>query len=232
MSRGRAEAASGDRRTRSAVQEEIVRVAATCFGQMGYRATTLDTIAARAGISKVTLYKYVASKEELLIRVFERTTDTFRAGLGRIAEQALPVDEKLRRIIAYQITLMASHAPFLTVFFSEESGLPPAMARRVAREKRAYDETIEGVVRQGIAEGRFRALDPRLFVFAIDGICNWMTKWYRAEGRLRPEDIAAVFVDLLERGYLTPDAPAESDDVRATLRRVEERLARLEGRLS
>jgi AcrR family transcriptional regulator len=197
---------------------------------MGYRATTLDAIAARAGISKVTLYTYVPGKEELLCRVFERTVETSRSGLRRIVEQALPVDEKLRRIVAFQVALLASHAPFLTVFFGEESGLPPAMARRVAREKRAYDETIARVVRQGIEEGRFRPLDARLFVFAIDGMCNWMTKWYRPGGALRPEDIAAVFVDLLEHGYLVrPAAPADAD-IAPTLRRIEERLARLEGR--
>jgi AcrR family transcriptional regulator len=212
------------------VEEAIVQAAAACFGEMGYRATTLATIAARAGLSKVTLYKYVPSKEELLGRVFERTMQTSRSGLRRIVEQDLPVDEKLRRVIHHQVALLAGHAPFLTVFFSEESGLPPALARRVARDKRAWDAAIERVVRQGIAERRFRRIDPRLFVYAIDGMCNWMTKWYRAEGRLRAEDIAAAFVDLLERGYLVP-GEADGGDVRAGLRRLEGRLARIERKL-
>lgn len=197
---------------------------------MGYRATTLDTIAARAGISKVTLYRYVPGKEELLCRVFERTAEASRSGLRRIVEQDLPVDEKLRRIIAFQVALLANQAPFLTVFFGEESGLPPAMARRVVREKRAHDEAIGRVVQQGIEAGRFRPIDARLLVFAIDGMCNWMTKWYRPQGALRPEDIAAVFVDLLEHGYLVrPAAPADGE-VGPALRRIEARLARLERR--
>jgi AcrR family transcriptional regulator len=212
------------------VGEEILRAAAACFGEMGYRATTLDTIAARAGVSKVTLYRYVPGKVELLCRVFERTAETSRSGLHRIVEQALPVDEKLRRIIAFQVALLANQAPFLTVFFGEESGLPPAMARRVAREKRAYDATIERVVRQGIEEGRLRPIDARLFVFAIDGMCNWMTKWYRPDGPLRPEDIAATFVTLLEHGYLAPAAAEAEGAIGPTLRRIEERLTRLERR--
>src|SRR3970282_1471595 len=48
------------------VEEEIVRAAAVCFGGVGYHATTLETIAARGGVSKVTLYPYVSSKEGLL----------------------------------------------------------------------------------------------------------------------------------------------------------------------
>src|SRR5574337_904895 len=117
------------------LRDEITRVAAVCFGEMGYRATTLETIAARVGISKVTLYTYVSSKEELLWRVFERTIAAFRTGLRQITDQALPSDEKLRRIIRYQVSLLAGHQPFLTVFFGEEASLPAELVRRVAQEK-------------------------------------------------------------------------------------------------
>lgn len=227
MSRPRARAGEDLTGTRSLVHGEIIRAAAACFGEMGYRATTLETIAARAGLSKVTLYRYVSSKEDLLCRVFEHTIETSRTGLRQITEQALPVEDKLRRIIRYQVTLLATHLPFLTVFFSEESGLPAPIARRVAREKREYDRTIERVFREGIGAGRFRDLPPTLFVFALDGMCNWMHKWFRPQGPQTPDQIADVFIDLLERGYAT-GAAAATDPVAAALRRVERRLARLE----
>lgn len=228
MSRGGGRAAgAGAKQARTAVEEAIIRAAAACFGGMGYRATALETIAARAGVSKVTLYKYVPSKEELLCRVFERILEASRAGLKRIVEQDLPADEKLRRIVRYQVMLLASHQPFLAVLFSEEGGLPPQMARRVAREKREYDASIERVIRQGIAARRIRAIDPKLFVFAIDGMCNWMHKWYRPDGKLSPEEIAGAFVDLLERGYLAP-AGRGDDPLVAALERLERRIARLE----
>ncbi|MGH7321389.1 MAG: TetR/AcrR family transcriptional regulator, partial [Candidatus Rokuibacteriota bacterium] len=140
------------------LHEEIIRVGALCFSAMGYRATTLNTIAAKVGISKVTLYKHVPSKEELLCRMFERTIRSFRSGLRQIVETPIPPDEKLRRIIRYQVTQVATQLPLLRVFFSEEGSLPAAMARRVAREKREYDRAVEGVVREGIAEGRVRKL--------------------------------------------------------------------------
>src|SRR3989338_1577770 len=122
---------------RTLLQEEIVRAAAICFGEHGYRATTLETIAAKAGISKVTLYTYVSSKEELLCQVFERAVESSRAGLRQIVGQDLPADEKLRRLIRYQVNLLTSQLPLLTVFFSEESGLPPDMARRGARDQKS-----------------------------------------------------------------------------------------------
>jgi AcrR family transcriptional regulator len=215
------------KRARSAVQEEIVRIAATCFGEMGYRATTLDTIAARAGLSKVTLYGYVGGKRQLLSLVFERTIASFESGLRQIVEQRLPADETLRRIVRYQVTLLASHLPFLTVFFSEEAGLPAAMAARATRAKRAYDRVIERVVRDGIAAGVFRDLPPTLVVFGILGMCNWLHTWYRPGGKNTADEIADVFVDLLERGYLARGTSRDEDITRA-LARIEARLGTAE----
>ncbi len=219
------------RAAQSLLHEEIIRVAAVCFAEVGYRATTLDTVAARVGISKVTLYKHVPSKEELLCRMFERTIRSFRAGLRHVVEQPLPADEKLRRIIRYQVTHVATQLPLLRVFFSEEGSLPTAMARRVAREKREYDRAIERVGGEGIAEGRVRKLPPTLLVFGLLGLCNWLHKWYRPEGSLAPDEIALVLTDLLERGYLEPRLGADSAEVAGRLDRIDRRLAVLERRL-
>ncbi len=168
----------------------------------------------------------MGSKEELLGHVFERTIESFRTGLRRIIAQDMPAQEKLLRIIRYQVTLLADHMPFLTVFFSEETGLPVELARRVAREKRDYDHAIEAVVREGIAEGRIRDVPPTLLVFALLGLCNWLYKWYRPDGRLTADQIADVFADLLERGYLQPSSAGES--VGEGLRRIEGRFAKLQ----
>jgi len=216
--------------TRAAVLDEIVRAAAAGFGEVGYRAATLDAIAERAGISKVTLYRYVSSKEDLLSLVVERIIASFRQGLRQIVEQRRPAEETLRRIIRYQVTLLAENLPFLTVFFSEESGLPAPMAAQAARAKREYDSTIERVVREGVESGRLRPLPPTMVVFGILGMCNWLHKWYRPQGPLSPGQIADVFVDLLERGYLAErDGPASRHDA---LARIDKRLARLEAALA
>jgi AcrR family transcriptional regulator len=213
--------------TRAAVLDGIVRAAATAFGEVGYRTATLEAIAERAGLSKVTLYRYVSSKEELLSLVVERIIDEFQRGLRRIIAERRPANETLRRIIHYQVELLAEHLPFLTVFFSEESGLPAPMAARATRAKREYDQAIERVVREGVEAGLLRDLPPRLVVFGLLGMCNWLHKWYRPDGKRSAAEIADVFVALLEHGYL---ARVTRDD--DALTRVDQRLARLEAALA
>jgi TetR/AcrR family transcriptional regulator, cholesterol catabolism regulator len=212
--------------TRAAVLDEIVRAAATAFGEVGYRTATLEAIAERAGLSQVTLYRYVSSKEELLSLVVERIIDEFQGGLRRIIAERRPANQTLRRIIHYQVELLAEHLPFLTVFFSEESGLPAPMAARATRAKREYDQAIERVVREGVEAGLLRDLPPRLVVFGLLGMCNWLHKWYRPDGKRSAAEIAEVFVALLEHGYLAQ--PTAGDDVLAG---IDRRLGRLEAAL-
>jgi AcrR family transcriptional regulator len=211
------------------VLDEIVRAAAAAFGEVGYRTATLDAIAERAGLSKVTLYRYVSSKEELLSLVVERTIATFRQGLRDIVEEHRPAEETLRRIVRFQVRLLTENLAFLTVFFAEESGLPAPMAAQASRAKREYDRTIERVVREGIAAGVIRELPPTLVVFGILGMCNWLHTWYRPGGKNTPAEIADVFVDLLEHGYLARGTSGE-DEIRRALARIEARLGTGNGR--
>ncbi|MEW6299569.1 MAG: TetR/AcrR family transcriptional regulator [Thermodesulfobacteriota bacterium] len=205
-------------------EEAILQAAAACFGEQGYRATTLEAVAERLGISRVTLYRYCPSKEELLIRVFERSIAIFQRGLKQICSQDIPPAEKLRQVIRHQVRLMADHRNFLSVFFSEEGSLPPDMARRARNERRAYNALVEGVIREGIEAGQLAPLPPKLLTFAVLGMCNWLYQWYQPDGPLSADEVARIFVQFAEHGYLHQDAQQE---ILKRLEHIEAELAAL-----
>ena len=70
---------------RAARRETILRGAAGAFAEKGYAATSMEDVAAAAGITKLIVYRHFASKEELydavLERVSERGREVFIAGL-------------------------------------------------------------------------------------------------------------------------------------------------------
>ena len=81
-------------RTRSLMEEEIIRVAIQCFSERGYQNTTLDDIVSQVNISRVTFYTYFKSKETLLKTIFERVNTTYQQGLEEIFAQPLSCREK------------------------------------------------------------------------------------------------------------------------------------------
>lgn len=62
---------------RQNMREHIIATASELFKTRGINATGVDTIAATADISKVTLYKYFRTKEELVMEIISLRTKEF-----------------------------------------------------------------------------------------------------------------------------------------------------------
>jgi AcrR family transcriptional regulator len=195
---------------RQAVRDQILRTAADLFRERGYRATTLDHIATRLGMSKASLYQYFHAKEEMLAAISRGTIEAFTRELSLVLRSDMPPEDKLRRVVRNHVRFVIQNRSFLTVFFSEETNLPPRLARALAAQKDRYDKGVERIVAEGARRGIFRDVPPRLVVFGLLGMLNWLYKWYNPRGRWGAEEIAAAFLSLLEGGLLRrrPAGPA------------------------
>jgi hypothetical protein len=105
-------------------------------------------------------------------------------------------------VVRQHVRFVIGNRSFLTVFFSEETNLPARFARSLAAQKDRYDKAVEALVVQGVRRGLFRDVPPRLVVFGLLGMINWLYKWYNPAGRWGAEEISAAFLSLLEDGLL------------------------------
>jgi AcrR family transcriptional regulator len=187
-------------------RRRIVDTAARVFHQKGYRTATLDDVAQELGLTKAALYHYFASKDDLLSAIYIQALESFFAKAYEIGAMGLGPREKLRLLIRNHIQgIIIENLPMFAVFFSEENQLPERDFEKIRQEKQKYTRVVVDIIREGVAGGSFRRLDPVLMANGIIGMCNWIYKWYRPqEGSRSPEAIAELFLDLLERGYLAP----------------------------
>ena len=81
-------------------REQIDRAAYELFSQYGVRAVGVDTLAARAGVAKRTLYKYYPPKNELVLAFLRRREELWtRSWLqGGIERAAVTPAQKLLAI--------------------------------------------------------------------------------------------------------------------------------------
>lgn len=187
---------------RGITREALRATAAELFARKGYRATTLDDIAAELGLKKASLYHYIRSKDELLADIYEKIFDRIEAAVAPLASADLPVDERLRRMVHAHLTVVCSELPSLSVVFSEESELPAELQRGIRHRKRAHEALFEKVIAEGQRAGAFRPGSVRLMVLALLGMCNWVYKWLRpdAADQATVDEIAAEFALILESG--------------------------------
>src|SRR6478736_950770 len=64
-------------------QDRILRSAAECFGRFGYKKTSVDAVAEKAGVAKGTVYLYCDSKEDLFYQSVHRELRQWVADLSQ-----------------------------------------------------------------------------------------------------------------------------------------------------
>jgi AcrR family transcriptional regulator len=107
---GRGAEAEKERRLR------ILDAATSLFDARGFEGTTTDDIAALAGVTKRTLYRYVGTKEQLLFEIHDRF---MRDLLLEVTQQSGTPEQRIRELFAAQVRVLAQHKKEVKVFFEE-----------------------------------------------------------------------------------------------------------------
>lgn len=184
-------------------QQAIVAGAAELFAERGFGATSLDDIAEKLGVGKASLYYHVKNKEEILRLIFLMVLAVSEEPLRRIVEADLPAREKLSRAIEHQTGVAADRSPAMTIFYREQSHLTGPFAREIILRKKVYERYFEQIIEEGQAQQVFQPdADPKILTFGLLGMCNWLSQWYRSSGQYSPQQIAALFVNMVEKGLL------------------------------
>lgn len=149
---------------------EICSAALEVFAEKGFAAAKLDEIAARAGVSKGTLYLYFKDKAEL-----------FRAVVQSAVSSNL---QALQDLIAVSEIPFAQLYPMFIGRIAEMTTRVPvgAVAKMVIGKSRNFPElakvwhdevvgkaltTMTALVERAIKRGEIRDGDPRLYVFSM-----------------------------------------------------------------
>jgi TetR/AcrR family transcriptional regulator, cholesterol catabolism regulator len=179
-------------------QKAIELVASELFARKGFGATSLDDIAEALGATKGALYYHVRNKEEILRLIYLTVLTASEEPLRRIVEADLPPLEKLRRAVEHQTAIAADRSPAMTVFYREQHYLTGPFAREIILRKKAYERYFERIIEEGQASGVFQpSIDPKIATYGLLGMCNWLSQWYRPEGQYSPQQIAAMFVNMV-----------------------------------
>jgi AcrR family transcriptional regulator len=189
------------RRRKEARPDEILAAALASFAERGFAATRLEDVAARAGISKGTLYLYFKGKEDLFeavvratlvpnIERLEALTATFDGPSAQLLERLLltvaRVVESKVGAIPKLVVAEAGNFPELARFYLD------AVVRRGLR-------LIGSILRRGIRRGEFRQLDVEHAAFCVFGPILLAALW---KNSLEPYDDAALDAQALARTHL------------------------------
>jgi AcrR family transcriptional regulator len=168
-------------------RDDILRAAVEVFREKGYERATVRDIAARAGMTNSSLYSHVASKQDLFLEVVQPVIEGAVQRMAAIAASDAPAPRKLREAIAGAVAAFDIHYPEVSVYVRD---FYPALETAEPELRHRYEDAWLTIVRDGIADGSFRAdADARVVVLGILGMINWMHRWYRPGGPRTVEQI-------------------------------------------
>jgi AcrR family transcriptional regulator len=149
-------------------REKIVCVASRLFAKTPFERVQMDDLAATAGISKATLYRYFPSKDELYLEICERTFKALDDELVIVAE--LPPAQALRGTIAALVDVLASQVGSLRLLSGERSPVADGWRDLYHEKRRAIVAVFRRVLERGIEQGEFREIDVELVPTLIVGM--------------------------------------------------------------
>lgn len=183
-------------------ERQILDAAAKVFREKGYQRATIEDVAKEVGILKGSLYYYIKNKNELLFKIGIVPLKTTTEELKSIVQGDAAPSEKLKKAIRERIRAFEKYHTEMTVFFQEKFEELPEEEREILRNGQREDERLwSQIIYEGIEKGEFREnLDVKIITKAIMGMCHWLYKWYRVNGRLTADEIADIFYDLIFNG--------------------------------
>ena len=194
-------------------RDEILNVAATCFAQRSYPATSMNDIAAACGTSKARLYHYYESKEAILFDLLDRYTQKLLVIIGQVqaTAQRKALDERatlhelVRAFLREYETSATRHAALLgsTQFLGDEQ-------REVILDRER--DVVSAVTRflRRAYPGRIHDGNQTAIAMTLFGMINWTFTWLRPGGPMSYAGFAEEAIALLDRGLSASPTPNES----------------------
>ena len=202
-----AETRAPRRRRKDARPSELTAAALELFVERGFATTRLEDVAARAGVSKGTLYLYFDSKEALFKAVIEEgIVPTLVAAEQQLAEHSGSAAELLRKLLfGWWQQIGGTRLAGVPKLIISESRNFPEVAQyyhdKVILRGRALLRTV---LQRGIADGEFRALDVETAIDVIIApllmLVIWRFSLCFCGQETDPESYLETHFDLLVHG--------------------------------
>ncbi len=204
------------RRKQKDARDRILQSALDEFSEKGFHATTIDSIAERAGMAKGTVYRYFKTKESLFNALKEDTISEF----VELARQDLSREEDVLRIIESVIRMYLSffekNSAFFKVIVQEHKDFGREFSEKFINELILALPGLKRRCWKASRTGRLKQMNYFTVFFGIIGFLNGVIqKWLHegAEGSLLDE--IETVKEVLFYGFVDrPDSVARNSNLK------------------
>jgi AcrR family transcriptional regulator len=185
----------------------LVIAAVQAFAERGYHATTTRDIAGRAGMSPAALYIHYKTKEELLYQISKVGHQRSLALLGQARDAGGTAAERLAGAVRVFVRWHAEYHTTGRVVQYELGALGPEHYTEIVALRRRSEDAIRSIIKDGVTDGEFDVPDVSGTTLAVLSLCIDVARWFNPGGRRTPDEVGALYADLVLRMVRRADVP-------------------------
>ena len=189
-------------KNRREFKKKILETAAELIREHGYVNVTLDQIAERLHISKVSIYHHWTSKKEIIFDLHRVAYKVVIESLEKIVSDDDSADSKFRRAVENHVSqvIVTGIGPMLP---QQDWLVISRHKKEIVKLRDTYEDMLCRIINEGIKKGIFKKIDVKLLVYTVVGASNYTWVWYSPKGAMTPKQIAAQISDFILGGIMS-----------------------------
>jgi TetR/AcrR family transcriptional regulator, regulator of autoinduction and epiphytic fitness len=156
----------------------VIDAAIQEFLAAGFDATSMDRVAARAGVSKRTVYNHFPSKEALFAAILRQLWDSSDAEEAPAYSPRHPLRGQLLQLLLKKLSLLNDEAFLSLARVAIAAGIhSPERARDMVARMGEREEDLTAWIRAAAADGRLKTSDPMFASQQLQGLVKAFAFW-------------------------------------------------------
>ncbi len=184
-------------------RDEILDIAALCFADRSYPATSMNDIAAASGTSKARLYHYYESKEAILFDLLDKYTQRLLAIIAqaeataqrRNLDERAALHELIRSFLQEYETSATRHVALL----HDTKFLGAVQRELILDRQRDVVSAVTRFLRRAYPQ-RLNPVNQTAVTMMLFGMINWTFTWLRPGGAMSYPAFAEEVIAMLDKG--------------------------------
>ena len=183
-------------RTRGSIGAEtekaIRKAAIQLIAKHGFEAMTLRDLADHVGLQPGSIYRYIATKDELLADIMAEHMEALLVAWRKADDPSADPKARLENFVDFHIRYHFERQKEVLIANLELRSLTPDSRRSTVALRKTYENELRGILDCGISHGLFAPTDSGIATNAIISMLTGVCFWYSPKGRLAADDIIAI----------------------------------------
>jgi AcrR family transcriptional regulator len=172
---------------------QILQVAEQVFTQHGYQGTSLEDIAAAAGVTRPLIYNYFADKDELYLECLHAARAELDAAIVTAAGAQSQPREMLRAGMTAYFTFVQDRGKRWEMLFGGGIAVAGAVAARAEQLQFETVEKVAALIHVVIPD--LAPVTAIAYAHTISGSAQQLAKWWRHQPQIPLEDLVQYQMD-------------------------------------